>query len=57
MDMGLNRDNGAFGSRLLVYNPGDVPIDFELKLGHLVSKYRANLKDKNYKFRVNRYNV
>lgn len=57
MDMGLNRDNGAFGSRLLVYNPGDVPIDFELKLGHLVSKYRANLKDKSYKFRVNRYNV
>jgi hypothetical protein len=35
MDTGLNKANYALGSRLLVYNPGDVPIDFELKLGNL----------------------
>lgn len=57
MDSGLNRDNYAIGSRLLVYNPGDMPINFELKLGHLVNKYRASMKDKNYKFRISRYNV
>jgi hypothetical protein len=58
MDMGLNRQNGVIGSRILVYNPGDIPIDFELKLGHLVSKYRAMIRDDAiYRFRINRYNV
>lgn len=58
MDMGLNRQNGVIGSRILVYNPGDIPIDFELKLGHLVSKYRAMIRDGAiYRFRINRYNV
>ena len=59
MDTGLNRQNGMIGSRILVYNPGDVPIDFELKLGNLVSRYRANMSDndKNYRFRISRYNV
>lgn len=59
MDMGLNRQNGMIGSRVLVYNPGDMPIDFELRLGNLVSKYRANLSDNdnNYRFRISRYNV
>nr|DAW49264.1 MAG TPA: hypothetical protein [Caudoviricetes sp.] len=55
MDTGLNRQNGLIGSRLLVYNPGDVPIDFELKLGNLTSDFRSNLKD--YTFRISRYNV
>lgn len=59
MDTGLNRQNGVIGSRVLVYNPGDLPIDFEARLGNLVSRYRANLsdRDKNYRFRVSRYNV
>ena len=55
MDTGLNKQNGLIGSRLLVYNPGDVPIDFELKLGNLTSDFRSNLKD--YTFRISRYNV
>ena len=58
MDTGLNRQNGILGSRILVYNPGDLPIDFELKLGNLVSSYRANMRDgENYRFRISRYNV
>lgn len=58
MDTGLNRQNGVIGSRILVYNPGDLPIDFEIKLGNLVSQYRANMRDgENYTFRISRYNV
>lgn len=58
MDMGLNRQNGIIGSRILVYNPGDLPVDFEIRLGNLVSQYRTNMKDGGvYKFRVSRYNV
>lgn len=58
MDTGLNRQNGMIGSRILVYNPGDVAIDFELKLGNLVSQYRANMRDGElYRFRISRYNV
>lgn len=55
MDTGLNKQNSLIGSRLLVYNPGDVPIDFELKLGNLTSDFRSNLQE--YTFRVSRYNV
>jgi len=40
MDLGLTRENGVIGSRLLVYNPGDVPIDFELKLTGIFQKLR-----------------
>ena len=55
MDTGLNKQNGMIGSRILVYNPGDLPVDFELKLGNLSSQFRDNLA--TYKFRVSRYNV
>lgn len=55
MDTGLNTENGLIGSRLLVYNPGDLPIDFELRMGNLSSSLRRNL-DK-YSFRISRYNV
>ena len=55
MDTGLNNENGLIGSRLLVYNPGDLSVDFELKLGNLSSSLRRNL-DK-YIFRISRYNV
>lgn len=55
MDTGLNNENGLIGSRLLVYNPGDLPVDFELKLGNISSSLRRNL-DK-YTFRISRYNV
>lgn len=55
MDTGLNKQNAMIGSRILVYNPGDIPIDFELKLGNLSSGFRSNLA--KYKFRISRYNV
>ena len=54
MDTGLNKANFALGSRLLVYNPGDIPIDFELKLGNLTSEFRGN---DDAMFRISRYNV
>lgn len=55
MDTGLNKENGLIGSRLLVYNPGDLPVEFELKLGNLSSRLRRNLDE--YTFRISRYNV
>ena len=55
MDTGLNKENGLIGSRLLVYNPGDLPVEFELKLGNLSSHLRRNLDE--YTFRISRYNV
>ena len=55
MDTGLNEKNSVLGSRLLVYNPGDVPIDFELKLGNLTANFRGNID--NAIFRISRYNV
>lgn len=54
MDTGITGKNFAIGSRLLVYNPGDVPIDFELKLGNLTQQFRG---DSNATFRISRYNV
>lgn len=55
MDTGLNQQNGLIGSRVLVYNPGDLPIDFEIRLGNLSSRFRKNTE--NYTFRISRYNV
>ena len=55
MDIGLSNKNGLIGSRLLVYNPGDLPIDFELRMGNLSSSLRRNLEQ--YTFRISRYNV
>lgn len=55
MDTGLNMQNGIIGSRLLVYNPGDLPVDFELRLGNLSSSLRRKLD--SYSFRISRYNV
>lgn len=55
MDLGLNKLNSIIGSRILVYNPGDVPVDFTLKLGNLTQHFRD--KDEHYTFRVSRYNV
>ena len=54
MDIGLTNSNALIGSRLLVYNPGDVPVDFELRLGHLASTMAGN---PNGTFRISRYNV
>lgn len=55
MDTGLNNEQGLIGSRILVYNPGDVPVEFELKLGNLKKRFRG--EDNDYRFRISRYNV
>lgn len=59
MDTGLNTQNGLIGSRILVYNPGDVSVPFELRLGNL-DLYFRNLnrgEKKPYRFRISRYDV
>ena len=55
MDTGLNRQNALIGSRILVYNPGDIEIPFELKLGNLTSRFRNHVSGEY--FRISRYNV
>lgn len=54
MDIGLNRDNALMGSRILVYNPGDLPIDFKLKLDN---NERTFWTGRGGRFQVRRYNV
>lgn len=55
METGLNNEQGLIGSRILVYNPGDVPVEFELKMDNVKKRFRA--EDGAYSFRINRYNV
>lgn len=55
METGLNKQNALIGSRLLVYNPGDLPVDFKLYLDKLNNKMRSI--DQPYRFRISRYNV
>lgn len=55
METGLNNEQGLIGSRILVYNPGDIAIDFEIKLDNLRKHFRGN--DGAYDFRISRYNV
>lgn len=55
MDTGLNRQNALIGSHILVYNPGDIEIPFELKLGNLTSRFRNHVSGEY--FRISRYNV
>ena len=54
MDMGMNKENFLVGSRLLVYNPGDLPIDFELKFNN---KERNFWTSRGNRFQVRRLNV
>ena len=54
MDTGTSRNSNLIGSRILVYNPGDVPVDFELRLGNLWAHFKEN---DDYTFRVSRHNV
>jgi hypothetical protein len=61
MEMGLNKQNSLIGSRLLVYNPGDVPVDFKLHLKNFDYKNMRGVLDVEnpdfLKFRISRYNV
>lgn len=54
MDTGLNQENALIGSRLLVYNPGDIPIDFELKMENVEKTFHS---PRGKTFRVRRFNV
>lgn len=54
MDIGMNKENFLVGSRLLVYNPGDLPIDFELKFNN---KERNFWTSRGNRFQVRRLNV
>lgn len=55
METGLNKQNALIGSRILVYNPGDIPVDFKLYLNKLNNKLRT--VDEAYRFRISLYNV
>lgn len=55
METGLNKQNALIGSRILVYNSGDLPIDFMLYLDKLNNKMRKVKTP--YRFRINRYDV
>lgn len=54
MDTGSAHNSNLVGSRILVYNPGDLPVDFELRIGNLMKEFRGQ---ENYTFRVSRHNV
>lgn len=54
MDMGLNKENSLIGTRLLVYNPGDIPIDFNLDFDN---EERTFWSSRGNHFQVRRFNV
>lgn len=54
MDTGLNQENALIGSRLLVYNPGDLPVDFELKMNHVERTFHNS---RGNHFQIRRFNV
>ena len=54
MDIGTNRENFLMGSRLLVYNPGDLPINFELKFDN---NDRTFWNSRGNHFQIRRLNV
>lgn len=54
MDTGLNNENALIGSRLLVYNPGDLPIDYEIKLDN---NEKTFWMERGNHFEIRRFNV
>lgn len=54
MDIGMNKENFLVGSRILVYNPGDLPVDFELKFNN---KERNFWMSRGNRFQIRRLNV
>lgn len=55
MELGFDNSRPLIGSRLLVYNPGDLPIDWQLKLD--VNKRSFWSGRGSERFRVRRFNV
>lgn len=54
MDTGVNSANAIIGSRLLVYNPGDIPIDFEVKIDNRENAFHSS---RGRHFQIRRMNV
>jgi hypothetical protein len=50
METGLNKQNALIGSRILVYNPGDLPIDFKIYLNKINNRLRT--VEEPYRFRI-----
>lgn len=55
LDTGYYKDNDMMGSRILVYNPGDIPVDWELKMDVNKRGFWSSRGGNN--FRVQRFNV
>lgn len=55
MDIGQTSKQAVIGSRLLVYNPGDLPIDFKLELKDLKQHLRGF--SEGMRFKIQRFNV
>lgn len=58
MDIGINNENALIGARLLVYNPGDLPMDFNLEMNFNNDRFKLfeDLRVKN-RFQIRRRNV
>ena len=54
MDTGLNNTNAVIGSRMLVYNPGDLPVDFKMEFD---ANERSFWTGRGNHFQVRRFNV
>lgn len=54
MELGFDNNRPMIGSRLLVYNPGDIPIDWELRIE---TNKKGFWSARGKKFRVRRFNV
>jgi hypothetical protein len=55
MELGFDKNRPMIGARLLVYNPGDIPINWELKIDE---KKRGFWSSRNGdRLRISRYNV
>lgn len=54
MDTGLTNKNAVIGSRLLVYNPGDLPVDFKMNFN---ANERSFWTGRGNHFQVRRFNV
>lgn len=54
-EIGYNKYRPMIGSRILVYNPGDLPIDWEIKINENKRSFWAKRSGSN--FRIRRFNV
>lgn len=55
MDTGYYTENDMMGSRILVYNPGDLPIEFELRMEENKRTFWSSRMGNG--FRISRFNV